>query len=264
MNRLVAAFCLLAQCCISHGQIRSDGTLYGAFGVANGRQIPNHVVSFLEKSGVKLYISTRVAYPCGPSGAYVDASKALELLPYWKSHVAPYVIQPGGEVLEDEIRCKSAAASTEEHAAIVAEYQKKSDDIESARKEAASPDSVANKQALNEYVKSSIPSLVTLDLCVRYGQLERDDASFLAWPVRSKDLVGPFRNELKKRRLALNASTVRKQEVMIGMNLCQMLASLGVPDHANRTIGRFGTHIQHVYGSLLVYTENGTVTAIQD
>lgn len=112
-----------------------------------------------------------------------------------------------------------------------------------------------------EYMTSSSDR----DVCERYGVFSRN-------PMFS-ELTAQYKAEMDHRNLLSQSDKdlVAKKQIQRGMSLCAMYASWGAPDHENRSVGSWGTHIQHVYNSGLryvrptyVYTENGVVTSWQD
>lgn len=52
--------------------------------------------------------------------------------------------------------------------------------------------------------------------------------------------------------------------IWIGMSATELKISLGTPQDVNRTINKYGTSEQWIYGDRYVYLENGIVTTIQD
>lgn len=85
------------------------------------------------------------------------------------------------------------------------------------------------------------------------------------------DMGASHLQEMQRRNLltANELDLVKNKQIQRGMSLCAMYASWGVPYKENRSVGRWGTHIQHVYGShhssrAYVYTENGIVTSWQN
>lgn len=79
------------------------------------------------------------------------------------------------------------------------------------------------------------------------------------------EAIGDLPKEMRRRKLIVNEAKMAQKQIGIGDSICQMYASLGTPNKANRTVTANGTHTQHVYGNnLLVYTNNGRVTSWQD
>jgi len=84
------------------------------------------------------------------------------------------------------------------------------------------------------------------------------------------DLGASHLQEMQRRNLLSEneLDLVKNRQVQRGMSLCALYASWGVPNKENRSVGRWGTRIQHVYGArytrAYVYTENGIVTSWQN
>lgn len=99
-------------------------------------------------------------------------------------------------------------------------------------------------------------------ICVAYGSALREGKvdGIGSLPEMPKLM----KKELARRKLKLDDSLVRKSALRIGISECQLYASWGLPEDQNRTVGGWGVHIQRVYGSGYVYTENGKVTSWQD
>lgn len=81
--------------------------------------------------------------------------------------------------------------------------------------------------------------------------------------------AGMLANGLPEKDLEL----AREGSIQVGMTLAGLYAAWGFPKRANRSVGRFGVHIQHVYEwgyypdnhrTAYVYTENGILTSWQD
>lgn len=112
----------------------------------------------------------------------------------------------------------------------------------------------------------NISKLAKLDFCDLYGRVLRDeleDSSEINY-FDNAHLLKVVRPEAKKRGITLNDKKIKSKVVNIGMNICSMYASLGMPEDENRSVGSWGVHIQHVYSELYVYTQNGIITSWQD
>lgn len=73
-------------------------------------------------------------------------------------------------------------------------------------------------------------------------------------------LKNPEKSFTKK---ALKA--IKEGKIFLGMNGRDVLASWGLPQNVNRTVGKWGTHEQWVYPeNIYVYIKNGKVTSWQD
>ncbi len=63
---------------------------------------------------------------------------------------------------------------------------------------------------------------------------------------------------------------IRRREIAMGMNSCELVAAWGWPNDQNRSVNRWGTQTQWIYsyisssGPTYVYTENQIVTSRQD
>jgi hypothetical protein len=68
--------------------------------------------------------------------------------------------------------------------------------------------------------------------------------------------------ELKK-KYGSRAKDVMNGVIWIGASRDAVWDSWGQPDKINKTIGRYGTHEQWVYGDQYIYLDNGKVTTIQ-
>ncbi|WP_372826509.1 hypothetical protein [Polaromonas sp.] len=98
--------------------------------------------------------------------------------------------------------------------------------------------------------------------CESYGRALRGDA--LPALDDLKDTKGFVKTESRRRRLNINDLRATSRELKLGDSQCQLYASKGFPQKTNRSVGSWGVHIQHVYRTVLVYTENGRVSAYQD
>lgn len=100
------------------------------------------------------------------------------------------------------------------------------------------------------------------EFCDLYGKhVRKSDLDLDNNPRVIRALV----NELNRRKIKLNIELIKKESIKIGISTCQLYASWGMPDQENRSVGGWGVHIQHVYGSkYYVYTKNNVVTSWQD
>lgn len=100
-------------------------------------------------------------------------------------------------------------------------------------------------------------------VCAVYGKVLRGQEIYEIGEV--VELVKLVKKESARRKLKFDDSLTRKEHIRMGISECQLFASWGLPEDQNRTVGGWGVHIQHVYGSgTYVYTENGKVTSWQD
>jgi hypothetical protein len=61
-----------------------------------------------------------------------------------------------------------------------------------------------------------------------------------------------------------NRAAILTGDVIAGMAPDQVTASWNEPERKNRTVGKWGTNEQWIYGSTYIYFENGIVTSWQD
>lgn len=112
--------------------------------------------------------------------------------------------------------------------------------------------------------RSTLRELSKVNFCVLYGEFIKgnplDSNGYLSEDIAFK-LVN---TEARRRKLRFNDKQIQSEEVKIGMTECQLYATWGLPDDQNRTVGSWGVHIQHIYGSKYIYTQNGRVTSWQD
>lgn len=99
-------------------------------------------------------------------------------------------------------------------------------------------------------------------LCATYGQALRSPT--LPDHPHAQGAPALVRAEVRTRRLTVNDSLAKAENIRIGVNSCTLYAAWGLPDRQNRTTSRRGVFIQHVYGDTLVYTDNGVITTVQD
>lgn len=101
--------------------------------------------------------------------------------------------------------------------------------------------------------------------CVAYGEAMRGDTIHGVGKLSPDIVIKHVKTEARRRKLQLDDSLARKGHIKIGISKCQLYASWGMPNDDNESVGRWGVHVQHVYGSgTYVYTENGRVTSWQD
>lgn len=143
--------------------------------------------------------------------------------------------------------------------------QKEEEDSNRAAVEAAAAAEAEAKQAQEDLIKKAPMALRKFskdDFCVLVGQSLRDDYVFKVGPF--KDGAAFVKLEATRRKLMFDSKLTRSEQIRIGISECQLYASWGYPGSQNRSVGSWGVHIQHVYGKIYVYTENGRVTSYQD
>lgn len=116
--------------------------------------------------------------------------------------------------------------------------------------------------SLKEMAPSMLKKMDKNDICVAYGKSLRDEKlnEFLSF----KEAYKYVNAEAKRRNIKVNQKLVKEANIQIGMSICSMYAAWGIPQDENRSVGSWGSHIQHIYGSTYVYTKNGVVTSWQD
>ena len=101
------------------------------------------------------------------------------------------------------------------------------------------------------------------DFCMAYGEALRGEAVANLGALPGADRI--VKQEAKRRKMRFVDAATMEKSVSIGQSECQMISALGYPTSANKTVGRWGTHVQHVYGRrVYIYTENGVVTSYQN
>jgi hypothetical protein len=133
--------------------------------------------------------------------------------------------------------------------------------------EKAAAEKAENEKKKQEYayIKSlplRLKELQKYEFCDLYGKhIRKNDLDL----DNNPSVIKIIANELNRRKIKLNKEMIKKQSIKIGMSTCQLYASWGIPNQENRSVGVWGVHIQHVYGSnQYVYTENNVVTSWQD
>lgn len=135
------------------------------------------------------------------------------------------------------------------------------------------PDSMYTYEANQEIARinrrknapKELTKLSSMEFCALYGHTIRnesvspdfdfnDNATLKRFVVKEKD----------RRKLRINNDLVIKEKIRIGASQCDLYASWGEPNSENRSVGRWGVHIQHIYDSNYVYTENGVISSWQD
>lgn len=116
---------------------------------------------------------------------------------------------------------------------------------------------------MREIAVDRLRKLDKADVCALYGTAIRGQEftnQWLSFDGASQLIIA----EAKRRKIKLNNALVKQESIKLGNSLCQMYAAWGLPSDRNRSVGRYGEHIQHIYGETYVYTENGIVTSWQD
>jgi hypothetical protein len=108
--------------------------------------------------------------------------------------------------------------------------------------------------------------LSKMGFCVLYGQaLRQDDMDELFEFGDNKALLMMIKKESARRKIAIHEKPVKDGLIKLGMSQCDMYAAWGQPEEESSSVGKWGVHIQHIYGLRnYVYTENGQVTSWQN
>ena len=109
----------------------------------------------------------------------------------------------------------------------------------------------------------------------RAAQLEDDQLCRLAYDLPRGGIYGHRQNAIARaeidRRGLMTAeewALAERQRIRSGMSECALLASWGIPNKVNRSVGVWGVHKQYVYRgyrlSSYAYVENGRVSGWQN
>lgn len=109
---------------------------------------------------------------------------------------------------------------------------------------------------------SRVSAAPDMTICMAYGQYRQSSA----WAAAAETT----RKELEARRILTDAEwrAVNVRGLYIGMGLCAMYASMGMPSRENQHVTASGVMTQHIFGgpyqsAVYVYTRNGRVTSWQ-
>lgn len=171
--------------------------------------------------------------------------------------VATPVCDQNGQDVVQEQRCKNQSPEEEGLQKEFAEF------------EANYPSFLAKKNAQRRIEDlKSLKSLTSDEFCVAYGEVLRGGKPrfLVAEGYADGDLLAILKKQAKSRRLNFDDALLKNQKIRHGMTKCMLYASFGQPVLENKTTGRWGVHIQHVFGKYdeFVYTENGRVTGWQN
>lgn len=144
------------------------------------------------------------------------------------------------------------------------ERQKKENQIESERRrdEEARALAAERRQERHRQIKEIGDDFI----CAAYGNVIRGESQGYLEVLIADEDAEKVKEEFARRKLSIkNKNLVREKEIRIAMSVCEMYASWGYPKKNNRSVGRWGEHIQHIYGNgTYVYSENGRITSWQD
>ena len=102
------------------------------------------------------------------------------------------------------------------------------------------------------------------DFCRTFGVAIRENS---IPPIGTyPEFPGLVKTEAVRRGLRLDIKLVSERKIKLGLSECHLYASWGYPEDQNRSVGRWGIHIQHLYRALntRAYTDNGNITSWQD
>lgn len=168
--------------------------------------------------------------------------------------------------IDERRRQHVAAIEVEKRKAAEAQERREAQQRELEEKAAAlqrQQDEIAAAKRFKKEGPGLVRKMTAGDFCRNFGlALRREPIDDVPAGVNP---VALFKADAKRRGLAINSGLVANERIRIGMSECELYASWGFPDRQSRSVGRYGTHIQHVYSSqVYVYTENGRVTGWQD
>lgn len=112
---------------------------------------------------------------------------------------------------------------------------------------------------LDPKVQARAEKITTEKFCFTLGKALRgkDDEFTRAMIKRSADMqLGILHLD--------DQTAIKDQQVTLGMTPCMALASWGIAERVNRSVGSYGTHEQWVYHDNYLYFENGILTSWQD
>ena len=104
--------------------------------------------------------------------------------------------------------------------------------------------------------QETLKTVDTLQLCAAYGCNHSEK----------------IKAELERRNIFTERewSLINSKKISIGISISALYASWGPPTSKNESVGKWGVHIQHVYGlysryskPTYVYTDNGKVSSWQ-
>lgn len=114
-------------------------------------------------------------------------------------------------------------------------------------------------QPLDPKVQARADKIPTEKFCFALGKALRgkDDEFTRAMIKRSADMgLGILHLD--------EQNAIKDQQITLGMTPCMALASWGIAERVNRSVGSYGTHEQWVYNDSYLYFENGILTSWQD
>lgn len=145
-------------------------------------------------------------------------------------------------------------------AAQQAEIKAKKDKEEAELKEKKAADKkmkqiqqqTAQEKWRREILPENIRKLDDVEVCTRAGS---------EWRSKKTD---NYIQELYRRKMGFNLSSVKEKSIKINGYSCDVLAVFGRPNRYNRSVNAYHTHAQFVYDWGYVYTEDGVITSWSD
>ena len=200
-------------------------------------------------SEISKYLSLTMNGCCISKGAPTpEAIANPDALKKWGHHTSPNYYP--------RARCNGRTFSAEEELEQSREYQEQTERRENERR--------AEQHRREKEAPKVLRQLSKIDFCVTLGKsLRGEELDELGGSSALPTLV---KSEASRRKISFNATLIRSEKIRMGISECELYASWGYPDDQRRTVGRWGIHIQHIYGNFgpYVYTENGRVTSWQD
>lgn len=137
-----------------------------------------------------------------------------------------------------------------------AEYEAKQKQLANAKSKAKKAKKARLLKQAEDVKKSLLPdNLAKLndgELCIKAGK------------YNDKPELDVILAEAKKRKLSYDENSIKSKNIKIDGFMCDVFAVFGRPDRYNRTVTKYGTKVQFVYGRSYIYTENNVITAWSD
>jgi hypothetical protein len=116
----------------------------------------------------------------------------------------------------------------------------------------AKQQALAKKKIADEILPENIVKFKDHEICTKAGTTV-GKPNYQAWI-----------NELKRRNIRFDATSIQNQEIQINGFECDVFAVFGPPKRYNRSVNAQGTRVQFVYNRTYIYTNNGVITSWQD
>lgn len=182
------------------------------------------------------------------------ATSNRDALAPWASKIVPSISRElctgSPERWTDEDRARVDRLKRDRLAVEAKEWQDRADEDRRLMAERR-----AERKAMLEALVDQMADMTPDGVCASLGVLTRDgDGAVLA---KARKLAAT-------RGLRVDEALTKRERIKLGISECQLFASFGLPERANRSVGSWGVHVQYIYGRTYVYTKNGTVTSWQD